>query len=373
VSAHTPRTARLALSFACAACVAPPPASAADPGTWVVTGTRTLPAYYRQGIASDPSRNVYFSGSFAGIYRTRNLVEKARNTSPIPPDVAQREKYNHIGDIAWDAAENGRLLLPLESYAPFEADPNPGKTGGVGVMDPATLKWRYYVKLDPAEIAKAQWFATDAPRGLVWTLSGTDLLAYNLADINPANAAPAGPPIHSVRTLPNAAPDGAGGAVVLNGRIYLSTQTGGVDQIVSIDPGTGASQVEVELPGKLEAEGMEAGPYLGGILHWELVPGGGLSSTQLVDLVPHGAPLRLQLSKPRVRSGTRAALTATVTVAAMGNRIPLAGVRVSLAGRSAKTGANGQAKLQVKLTRGSYRAQAFYKGLRTGTKRLRAT
>jgi hypothetical protein len=287
--------------------------------------------------------------------------------------VSQSEKYNHIGDIAWDAGEGGRLLLPLESYAPFEADQNPGKTGGVGVMDPATLKWRYYVKLDPAEIPKAQWFATDAPRGLLWTVSGSDLLAYNIADVNPASAAPAGAVIHSVRTIPGAVPNGAGGAVVLNGRIYLSTQVGEVDQVVSIEPGTGASRVEVELPGKLEAEGMEIGPYLGGSLHWELVPGGGLSSTQLIDLVPQGAPLRVSLSKPRVRSGAKAVLTATVNVAAMGQRIPLAGVQVRLGGRTVTTGEDGRAKLKVKLTRGSYKAQAFFKGLRTGSKRLRAT
>jgi hypothetical protein len=187
---------RAVLIAACVACTAPavaaPAAFAADPGLWVLTSTMTLPAYYRQGLASDPSQNVFFSGSFAGIYRTRNLVEKARNTSPIPPEVANREKYNHIGDISWDAGEGGRLLLPLEGYAPFEADHNPGKTGGIGVMDPGTLKWRYYVKLDPAEIDKAMWFATDAARGLLWTIDGADLLAYNLSDINPASAAPSG-------------------------------------------------------------------------------------------------------------------------------------------------------------------------------------
>jgi hypothetical protein len=337
-----------------------------------VTNTRTVAPYYRQGLASDPALNVFFSGSDAGVYRTRNLVEQARNTAPIPPDVAQAEKYNHIGDIAWDAAEGGRLLLPLESYTPFAPDSNPSKTGSVGVMDPLTLKWRYYVKLDPAEIAKTQWLATDAPRGLVWTLAGSDLLAYNLADINAANAAPAGQVIHSVRRIPGVAPDGAGGAVVLGGRIYLSTRAPGVDRIVSVEPGTGATQVEAELPGSSEPEGMDAGAYLGGLLHWQTVPGGGLSATTLVGLVPQGAPLRVKLSKARVPAGTLTRLTATVTAATTGYRVPLAGVRVAIAGRAANTGEGGQAKLSVKLTRGSYRALAFLKGLRTGTRRLRA-
>jgi hypothetical protein len=369
------RMRRTALIAVCAACAAPalgaPPAFAGDPGLWVLTSTRTIPAYYRQGLASDPNGNVFFSGSFAGIYRTRNLVEKARNTTPIPPEVANREKYNHIGDISWDAGEGGRLLLPLEGYAPFQADHNPGKTGAIGVMDPVTLKWRYYVKLDPAEIEKAMWFATDAARGLLWTIRDTDLLAYNLSDINPANAAPSGPVIHASRRLVGAAPNGAGGAVVMGGRIFLSTQAPGVNQIVSVDPSTGSSQVEVELPGDLEVEGMETGPYLGGLLHWELVPGGGLSSTQLLNLVPKGARLGVALSAPRVRADRKTTLTATVTVATTGGRIPLPGVQVRLGRGSVKTDDNGQAKLSVKLTRGNYKAQAFYKGLRTGTKGVR--
>jgi hypothetical protein len=367
---------RAALVVACVAGAAPalaaPPALAADPGLWVLTSTKTIPAYFRQGLASDPSQNVFFSGSFAGIYRTRNLVEKARNTTPIPPDVAKSEQYNHIGDISWDAGEGGRLLLPLEGYAPFGTDHNPGKTGAVGVMDPTTLKWRYYVKLDPAEVEKAMWFATDAARGLLWTIRDSDLLAYNLSDINPANAAPSGPVLHASRRLVGVVPNGAGGAVVLGGRIYLSTQAPGVNQIISVDPNTGSSQVEFERPGDLEVEGMESGPYLGGLLHWELVPGGGLSNTQLLNLVPKGAPLRVALSAPRVRADRKTALTATVTVATTGSRIPLPGVQVRLGGRSAKTDDNGHAKLSVTLTRGSYKAQAFYKGLRTATKRIRA-
>jgi hypothetical protein len=363
---------RACIVLACIAGIAPATASAADPGRWVVTSTRSVAPYYRQGLASDPAVNVFFSGSDAGVYRTRDLAEQARNTSPIPPDVAQTEKYNHIGDIAWDAAEGGRLLLPLESYTPFAPDPNPSKTGSVAVMDPQTLKWRYYVKLNPAEIPKTQWLATDAPRGLVWTLAGSDLLAYRLADINAANAAPAAQVISAVRRIPGVAPGGAGGAAVLGGRIYLSTRAGGVDRIVSVEPGTGATQVEAELAGNNEPEGMDAGAYLGGLLHWEMVPGGGLSAATLVGLVPQGAPLRVKLSKGRVRAGRLTPLTATVTAATTGYRVPLAGVRVSIAGRSAKTGGDGRAKLSVKLTRGSYAVLAFLKGLRSGTRRLRA-
>jgi hypothetical protein len=345
-------------------------AHAADPGVWIKTSQLTKPAYYRQGLASDPATgDVFFSGSFAGLYRTQNGREIVTNTNPIPKDVAQGEQYNHIGDIAFDA---GRLLLPLESYQPFQPDQNPSKTGSIGVMDAKTLMWIYYVKLDPSEIQKTQWVATD-PQGLVWTISGTDLLAYNLADLNPANAAPAAAPIHSVRRLVNAAPDGAGGAVVFGGRLYLSTESNGVNRVVSVDTTTGASRVEIEMPGSLEAEGLDAGPYLGGLLHWELVPGGGLSSTQLLNFVAKGARLQLKLNHARIAAGRKVTLGASARVLTSHYAIPLQGVRIRLAGKSEKTNAAGRAKLTVKLTRGSYHAQAFYKGLVTASRTVRAT
>ncbi|HEX4720407.1 MAG TPA: hypothetical protein VH300_17950 [Thermoleophilaceae bacterium] len=349
-------------------------ASAADPGLWIKTSQLTKPAYYRQGLASDPATgDVYYSGSFVGIYRTHDEREIVTNTNPIPKDVAQTEQYNHIGDIALDAGEGGRLLLPLESYQPFQPDQNPSKTGSIGVMDAKTLEWKYYVKLDPSEIQKTQWVATDPQSGLVWTISGSDLLAYSLADLNPANAAPAALPIHSVRRLVNAAPDGAGGAVLFGGRLYLSTQVGSVNRVVSVDTTTGASQVEIERVGTLEPEGLDAGAYLDGLLHWELVPGGGLSSTQLVNFVPRGAHLSLSVKHARVKAAKQVTIAATAYVYANGRWIPLRGVEIRLAGKHADTSPTGHAKLGVKLTRGAYRIQAFYRGLRSAVRKIRAT
>jgi hypothetical protein len=353
---------------------APTAAHAADPGLWIKTSQLTKPATYRQGLASNPlTGDVFFSGSFNGITRTHNEIELKKNTEAIPKDVAEREQYNHIGDIAFDAAEGGRILLPLESYAPLQQDTNPAKTASIGVMDATTLAWKYYVKLDPAEINKAQWVATDAEHGLVWTIGDISLLAYNIADINPANAAPGGAPIHSVRRLDNIVPDGAGGAVVLGNRIYLSQLVNGVNRVISIDLGTGASQVEIEIPGDLEEEGLDFGPYLDGLLHWELVPGAGLSNTQVLNFVPKGARLGLLLNRARVKSRKKQTITATAVVAANGEKVALRGVEVRLGSKRVKTNARGQAKLTVKLTRGLYRAQAFYKGLRTATRRVRAT
>ena len=349
-------------------------ASAADPGLWIKTSQLTEPATYRQGLASNPlTGDVFFSGSFNGITRTHNEVEIKKNTVAIPQDVANREQYNHIGDIAFDPAEGGRILLPLESYAPLQKDTNPSKTASIGVMDATTLAWKYYVKLDPTEINKAQWVATDEQHGLVWTIGDISLLAYSIADINPANAAPNAAPIRAVRRFDNIVPDGAGGAVVIGNRIYLSQLVNGLNRVISIDLTTGAQQTEIEIPGDLEEEGLDFGPYLDGLLHWELVPGAGLSNTQVLNFVPKGARLSLKLNHARVKARKKAKLTATATVVANGESVPLRDVEVRLGKKHVETGPNGRAKLTVKLTKGLYRAQAFYKGLRTATKRVRAT
>src|SRR2546423_2780922 len=167
-------------------------ALAADPGRWTLTGGTTMPLYYYQGVTHDPAGSFYFDGIDVGLYRTDSqLNETGRNDDVIPPDVHARENYNHIGDISWDAAEGGRVLLPLECYSPPAG--NTCKTGSIGVADPATLRWRYYVKLDPAYIQKAMW-AEVAPDGnLLWTSSGNDLLAYRVSAIKAGHAAPAGP------------------------------------------------------------------------------------------------------------------------------------------------------------------------------------
>ena len=354
-----------------AALAAPAAASAADPGLWIKTSQLTKPATFRQGLASDPARgNVFFSGSFSGITLTRNEQVLKTNANAIPKDVAAREKYNHIGDIAFDT---GRLLLPLESYAPLQPDTNPSKTASIGVMDAKTLAWQYYVKLDPSEINKCQWVAADPAHGLVWTIGDTSLLAYNLADINPANAAPNAAPIHSVKRFDNILPDGAGGAVVIGNRIYVSQLVNHVDRVISLDLTTGASQVEIEIPGDLEEEGLDTGPYLDGFLHWELVPGAGLSNTQVLNFVPKGARLALKLDRGHVKAGKKSKLSATATVVTNGYKIPLRGVEIRLAGKHAKTNPQGKATLTVKLTRGKYRVQAFYKGLRTAMRTVRAT
>ncbi len=260
-----------------AAAFAPGPAHAADPGRWVQTAQTTLPIQYYQGVTVDPARNFYFDGIDFGLYRTDwAFTETARNDDVIPPEVHLSERYNHIGDLTWDAQENGRLLLPLECYYPGTGDNgNPCAAGSIGVADPS-LKWRYYVKLDPAAgIKKAMW-AEVAPDGqLFWTSGGPnlrDLLAYRVSDIKQANAPPhAG--ILPVRRLVGAVPpSGVTGATFIDGRLFVAGSIDDTFQVWSIDLTTGARRQEIERTVVGESEGLATAAVKGGILHWLIQP-----------------------------------------------------------------------------------------------------
>jgi hypothetical protein len=253
----------------------PAAASAADPGRWTLTGTTTLPLVYYQGVTVDAARNLYFDGIDVGLYRTTpDFTETGRNNDVIPPDVHLREGYNHIGDISWDRQEGGRILLPLECYVP--GGPNGGNPclhGSIGVAGPGSLTWRYYVKLDPAEIPKAMWDEVSPDGTLLWTSSGADLLAYRTADISRANAAPDHAPIHSVRRLSGAVPpSGITGATFVGDRMFVAGQAGGAFQVWSIDLATGARRLEIERRIVGESEGLVTASLKGGTLHWLVQP-----------------------------------------------------------------------------------------------------
>jgi hypothetical protein len=271
------RSRRLAALAIAAACAVGPPsdAAAADPGRWELTGTTSLPLVYYQGVAVDPLRNLYFDGVFVGLYRTTpGLTETGRNDDVIPPDVHLRERYNHIGDIAWDRREGGRIMLPLECYYPGgPGDANPCRHGSIGVADPATLQWRYYVKLDPVEIPKAMWNEVAPDGALLWTSSGDDLLAYRVADINRADAAPEHAPIRSVRRLKGAVPpSGITGATFVGDRMFVAGQGGGPFRVYSIDLATGDRRLEIERQIVGESEGLATASVKGGTLQWLVQP-----------------------------------------------------------------------------------------------------
>jgi hypothetical protein len=269
------RLRRIAIAIcACAAFAVPGSAFASDPGRWTQTGYSPVPLEYFQGVTTDRGGDFYFDGIQVGLYRTDpSLTEEARNESGIPADVYLREGYNHIGDITWDKREGGRLLLPLECFIPFFG--NTCKTGSIGVADPATLQWRYYVKLDKAFIDKAMWSEVSPNGQLLWTSSGSgdDLLAYRIKDISPSNAAPDATPLKPVRVLEGAVPpSGITGAAFYGKRLLLAGQDGGPFRVWSVDLRDGSRRLEIEQPIVGESEGLEVVDALGGVLHWLITP-----------------------------------------------------------------------------------------------------
>jgi len=354
-----------------------PPARPADPGRWRTTGVSRIPLEYYQGIASDPWRRLWFDGVFAGLYRTdARLVERARDDAVIPAAVTAREGYNHVGDISWDGREGGRILLPLECYYPGRpGGANSCGTGSIGVADPVTLRWRYYVMLDPAEIPKAMWAEVSPDGRLVWTSSGADLLAYRSRDI----VRGAGP-IRAVRRLVRAVPPtGITGAAFYGERLLLAGQADTRFAVWSVNLATGGRRREIERTIIGESEGLDVVGALGGVLHWIVTPfdPAGRPPTYappgnaLLHFVPTGPRRRLRLTAtPRrlvVGDRTRVAFMARV------RRAPAAGVVVRFRGRRQRTSAAGVARFTVTLRRpGRYVAKATRADLRPATVALRA-
>lgn len=265
---------------------AAPSALAADPGRWVETGSRTTSVSYWQGITFDAAaRNFYFDGVTTGLYRTTDsLVSTGGVSNVIPPSVWSAEGYNHVGDLSFDTAEDGRVLLPLECYYPGWPDAgNTCQTGSIAVADPGTLSWRYYVKLDPAYIKKAMWVEASPDGRWVWTSSGTSLLAYNAAELTSANAAPAGPKLVPQRVSDVLPASGVSGASFYGGRLFLALNRGTYFEVVSyaIDT-TGPSPILVDGPRReiertkssslYETEGLATASALKGKLHWQIQP-----------------------------------------------------------------------------------------------------
>jgi len=355
---------------------APAPASAKDPGRWTLTGWSSVRFEYWQGVTSaGPRGPMYFSGFTEGLYRTdRWLSQNAAMLPVVPASVKAVEGYNHVGDISYDSGDGGRVLLPLECYT--AGGPNGGnfcRTGSIGTADPDTLAFRYYVKLDPAEIAKAMWVEA-SPDGLLWTSSGNDLLAYRAADVSAANAAPGAPPIHSVRRLAGAVPpSGVTGAAFRRGRLFLAGAQGTTYQVWSVDLATGARRLEVELRHvQGEAEGLHANPLLGGKLHFLVAP--------LATTPTFGKRVALLHFTPHVRRGLRVRATATrrgtvrprVRVRVTRRGVPVSGARVSIAGARSRTSGNGATTIWPPLSAPGKFGAVARKGRRAGRSRFLA-
>jgi len=406
---------------ACLACSAPS-AHAADPGRWKETGRDSVPLYYYQGITSDPQKNLYFDGVDFGLYKTdASLNELARHDDEIPPQVHLEEGYDHMGDLTWDPDEGGRILLPLECYYPYPGAPNSGNTcgfgadgqpehgtGSFGVADPATLDWRYYVKLDERDILKAMWAEVSPDAKLVWTSSGKDLLAYSTADIKPQNAAPAGPKIRPVRRLVGAVPPtGITGAAFDGERLLVAGQDGGGPfQVWSIDLTTGARELQIERTIIGESEGIDTVDALGGQLHWLIqpyneqnIPTYGVTNGTLLHFAPAQTPasgpppaccapshepppgsqpppgnsptpparIKLTISPKRVVAGRLTTFRVRTRVARLGRTEPVPRASVHFAGRLFHTDARGRAQITARLRRtGRREGRASHSGLRKG-------
>jgi hypothetical protein len=332
-----------------------PSAGAQDPGRWLLTGASSIPFTYWQGLTSDPAEsNLFFVGVFQGLWRTTpQLHQTAGVPTEIPPGVRQAEGYNHIGDPTWNPGDGGRVLLPLECFTPGVG--NTCGTGAFGVADPATLGFRYYVKLDPAEIPKAMFAETSPDGSLIWTSSGDDLLAYRSSDVSEANRGPSGPLLHAVRRLPGAVPPtGVTGAVFRKGRLLLAGEADGVYQVWSVNTDTGERRLELEMRICGESEGLDVVPTLGGELHWLIAPfdpGCQLTfgpTSALLHFVPTPAHERYQVE---VTDTDVAPLPGEVraTVHATHHGRPLRKARVTFAGETARTDRDGRATVSTTL------------------------
>ncbi|HEU0024234.1 MAG TPA: hypothetical protein VFQ12_06365 [Thermoleophilaceae bacterium] len=324
---------------------APAAASARDPGRWVVTGATSVPNDYFQGLASNPAEtSVYFTGFFQGLWKTTPRLSRVAGVPvAIPAAVAAAEGYNHIGDPTWNRAEGGRVILPLECYSPRLG--NTCGTGAFGVADPATLAFRYYVKLDPAEIPKAMWAETSPDGKLIWTSSGNDLLAYRTSHVSAANASPGAAPIRASRRLTGAVPpSGITGAVFVGGRLLLAGE-GRRYQVWSVNTRTGGRRIEFETEMCGEAEGLDTIPTLGGRLHWLLSPIDDCEltygpSSALVHFVrkPGKPRLKVRIVSARLVAG-RGRARVRVRVTRHGK--PVRRARVGFAGANGRTSRRG--------------------------------
>ena len=320
-------------AFPAAALAAPGPA---DPGIWQLKKATTISFTYWQGISSVTGyadAPLLFTGVAEGAYRTNSkLAQAVGNDSEIPAEVKAAESYNHIGDGSFDQTEGGRFLLPLECYYPG-AGGNTCKTGSIGVADPKSLNWRYYVKLDPSIIAKAMWVEVSPDGKYAWTSSGDDLLAFRSSDISAKNAAPSGGVLRPARTLKGALKGlgGVTGAVFWRGKLLVAGQQGAQFEIHSINTVSSAVTLEAQQTLSGESEGLDIVPAAGGLLQWQIMP---VTSTPpasyfqptLMSFVPVKPPA-LKLT---ARADGRKAIVVTVSAGA-GQPIPHAAVQLGSA------------------------------------------
>jgi hypothetical protein len=221
-----------------------------------------IPLLWYQGVASDRSGRLYFSGPAVGLYRTDRRLRLMRSVADaIPRQITRGEGYDHIGDLAWDPREHGRLLLPLECYT---GGRNTCGRGAIGVADPVSLRWRYRVDVDPLAARKLMWLAWQPGAGRLWTSSGRDLIAFRTTDVRRDAFAPLRPVARLAGVLPAG---GVTGGAFWRGRLWLATSA---RALWSVDVRTGTARRRLKLRLSGESEGLDAGAA--GLL-WQVQPG----------------------------------------------------------------------------------------------------
>jgi hypothetical protein len=281
---------------------------------WRLSRVSRIPIAYNQGITFDPaSRSFLFSGATgalnSGLFRASMSLRPIRARDPLVPTT--KEGYNHVGDLSFDPVGR-RVLLPLECYDPYSRA-NPCGSGAVGVADPLSLAFRYYVNLHTSQVRKAMWVELSPDARWVWTSSARRLLAYRAADVNRATAVRqrAGTASGIVAKdlgvlLPTSGVTGAAfsrhpatGAQ----RLFLALNRRTYHQIISYPVGVapdGSPSIAAAPRPELsvtrsglhdESEGLavtapvSGAPPLGGVLHWQMLPHRGLNA-RVLSYVP---------------------------------------------------------------------------------------
>jgi hypothetical protein len=275
--------------------------SASASADWALGNTTFTSILYNQGITFDQAGgNFYFDGvtstSNSGLYRTdAELSLTAAKFFVIP---GTTEGYNHTGDLSFDPVRR-RILLPLECFYPAKGGNTCG-VGAIGVADPTSLRFLYYVNLSTEQIAKAMWVEASPDGRWLLTSSGTHLLAYRAADVNPdvARGQRAGTQggivgVDLGAVLPT---DGVTGASFYTepfthtSHLLLALNRGTYSEVVSYELtcGRGTPRLTTSTPTSLvtvpqsfldhESEGLaitrplNLSVPLGGVLHWQMLP-----------------------------------------------------------------------------------------------------
>lgn len=262
---------------------------------WRLNTTSTASVAYNQGVTFDQAgENFYFAGvsstSNSALYRTRATLSRTGSNTAVIPQTPER--YNHVGDLTFDARRR-QVLLPLECYYP-NAGGNTCGVGGIGVVNP-DLSFHHYVNL--AGVTKAMWVEIDPAGDWVWTSNGRSLMAYDAAQLypdtvrDPQQGPSAEIPGTVAGVLPTSAVTGAAfyrDQATGNPRLLLALNRGSYFELVSYKTGTanGLPTINDErreasitkTSSNYESEGLavtdplSTGYPLGGMLHWQTLP-----------------------------------------------------------------------------------------------------